>query len=151
VTGPAADAGFLADPGAVIAGVVHDAEPSLDRDGVAAAISRVAPSRAQQRRLAAALSEDPGLLTGEGAHGSPRVNALIQALLAAGVPGIVAPACPSCGRTVPLSSRRGETRCCRRCYDQGRLETCSRCGQPRQVTSRTADGDPVCGMCFRRD
>ena len=289
MTGPAAGAGFLADPGAVIAGVVHDAEPSLDRDGVAAAISRAAPTRAQQRRLASALSEDPGLLTsgrpegppqvellirnlqetgartlvlprcahcgepgrlvqcdgrlricsacdsrrrgaaepcsvcgsarqvaardqhgrprcsrcrpydhpdpvaaiaarvspgqpglddvitkaiprpfqrhqvlweldqrpglltGEGAHGSPRVNALIQALLAAGVPGIVAPACPSCGRTVPLNNRRGETRCCRRCYDQGRLETCSRCGQPRQVTSRTADGDPVCGMCFRRD
>jgi hypothetical protein len=294
VTGRAADTGFLADPRAVIAGIVHDAEPSLDRDEIEAAITRAAPSRAQQRRLAAAVEKDPGLLTsgrpegppqvellirdlqkagagklvlprcahcgeprrlvqfdgrlricsacdsrrrgaaepcsacgsarqvaardqhgrprcprcrpfgspdpvaaiaahvsrlgtgpgrpgiddvireaiprpfqlhqvlwelgqrpgllaGEGAHGSPRVSALIQALANAGVPGIVVPACPSCGRTVPLSHRRGETRCCRRCYDQHRLETCSRCGQPGHVASRTAAGDPVCGGCFRRD
>ena len=37
--GLAADAGFLAGPGAVIAGVVHDAEPSLGRDEIAAAIA----------------------------------------------------------------------------------------------------------------
>lgn len=286
--------GFLADPGAVIAGIVHDAEPSLDRDVIAAAITRAAPSRAQQRRLAAVLGEDPGLLTsgrpegppqvellirdlqpagarrlalprcahcgeprrlvqcdgrlricsacdrrrrgaaepcsvcgsarqvaardqhgrprctrcrpydspdpvaaiaahvsrhghgpvppgledvitsaipspfqrhqvlweldqrpvllaGEGAHGSPRVNVLIRALLDAGAPGIVAPACPWCGRTVPLSYRRGEGRCCRRCYDRDRLETCSRCGQAGDVASRTAAGDPVCSRCFRHD
>ncbi len=97
------------------------------------------------------LDQRPALLTGEGAHGSPRVNALIRALADAGVPGIVAPACPSCGWTVPLSNRRGETRCCRRCYDRDRLESCSRCGQPGHVASRTASGDPVCGGCFRRD
>ncbi|MGH3396549.1 MAG: hypothetical protein ACRDPO_17845, partial [Streptosporangiaceae bacterium] len=294
MTGPAAGAGFLTDPGAVIAGIVHDAEPALDLDEIAAAIGRAAPARAQQRRLAAALSGDPGLLTsgrpegppqiellirdlretgaqrlalprcahcdqprrlvqcdgsvricsacdhrrrgtaepcaicgatrqvaardrdgrprcarcrpcdspdpvaaiaahvsrlgpapvqpgldgvirkaipqsfqhhqvlweldqrpgllaGEGAHGSPRVNALIQALTAVGAPGIVAPDCPSCGRTVPLRHRRGEVRCCRRCYDQGRLETCSRCGQAGDVASRTAAGGPVCSGCFRRD
>ncbi len=284
--------GFLADPGAVIAGIVHDAEPSLDRDVIAAAITRAAPSRAAQRRLAAALGKDPGLLTsgrpegppqvellitdlqpagarrlalprcahcgeprrlvqcdgrlricsacdrrrrgaaepcsvcgsarqvaardqhgrprctrcrpydspdpvaaiaahvschgpvppgledvitsaipspfqrhqvlweldrrpallaGEGAHGSPRVNVLIRALLDAGVPGIVAPACPSCGQAVPLRYRLGETRCCRRCYDQDRLETCSRCGQAGDVASRTTAGGPVCSACFRRD
>jgi len=294
VTGPAAGAGFLTEPGAVIAGIVHDAEPALDQDEIAAAIARVAPARAQQRRLAAALSGDPslltsgrpegppqielliralqergarqlalprcarcdqprrlvqrdgslricsacdhgrrgaaepcavcgtarqvaardqhgrprcarcrpydspdpiaqiaahvsrlgtgldqlglagvirdaipqpfqchqvlweleqrpGLLTGEGAHGSPRANALIRALLAAGAAGVVAPACPSCGQTVPLSHQRGAARCCRRCYDQARLEACSRCGQPAQVTSRTAAGEPVCAGCFRRD
>ena len=293
MTGPVAGRdGFLADPGAVIAGIVHDAEPSLDRDVIAAAITRTAPSRARQRRLAAALSEDPGLLTsgrpegppqvellirdlqptgarqlvlpqcahcgeprrlvqcdgrlricsacdrrrrgaaepcsvcgsarqvaardqhgrprctrcrpydspdpvaaiaahvsrrgpvragledvitsaipspfqrhqvlweldqrpallaGEGALGSPRVNALIRALLGAGVPGIVAPACPSCRQTAPLRYRLGEMRCCRRCYDRDRLETCSRCGQASDVASRTAAGGPVCSRCFRRD
>ena len=55
--------GFLADPGSVIVGIVHGAEPSLDRDVIAASVTRTAPSRAQQRRLAAALSDDPGLLT----------------------------------------------------------------------------------------
>jgi len=295
VTCPAAGQdGFLTDPGAVITGIVHDAEPSLDRDVIAAAITRAAPSRAQQRRLAAALGEDPALLTsgrpegppqvellirdlqpagarrlalprcahcgeprrlvqcdgrlricsacdrrrrgaaepcsvcgsarqvaardqhgrprctrcrpydspdpvaaiaahvsrhgpgpvppgledvitsaipspfqrhqvlweldqrpallaGEGAHGSPRVNVLIRALLDAGVPGVVAPACPSCGQTVPLRYRLGETRCCRRCYDRDRLETCSRCGQAGDVASRTAAGGPVCSRCFRHD
>jgi hypothetical protein len=40
--------GFLADPVAAVVGVVHGAEPSLDRDVIAAAIIRAAPSRAQQ-------------------------------------------------------------------------------------------------------
>ncbi len=290
VTRPARDAGFLTEPGAVVAGIVHGVEPVLDQDGIAAAIARAARSRAQQRRLAAALSDDPGLLTsgrpegppqielliralqemgaqrlmlprcahcdqpgrlvqrdgslricsacdhlrrgtaqpcaicgstrqvaardqhgrprcarcrpgpvaqiaahasrlepgldhlrllevireaipqpfqhhqvlweldqrpglltGEGAHGSPRANALIRALLAAGAAGIVAPACPSCGRTVPLSHRRGAVRCCRRCYDQARSQVCSRCRQRAQVTSRTAAGEPVCASCFRQD
>jgi len=295
VTGPVTgQGGFLADPGAVIAGIVHDAEPSLDRDVIAAAITRAAPSRAQQRRLAAALSDDPGLLTsgrpegppqvellirdlqpagarklvlprcahcgeprrlvqrdgslricsacdrrrrgaaepcsvcgsarqvaardqhgrprcnrclpygspdpvagitahvsrrgpgpvragleevitsaipspfqrhqvlweldarpallaGEGAHGSPRVNVLIRALADAGVPGIAAPACPSCGQAVPLRFRLGEVRCCRRCYDRDRPGTCSRCGRAGDVASRTAAGDAVCSACFRRD
>jgi hypothetical protein len=288
------DDGFLADPGSVIAGIVHDAEPSLDRDVIAAVITRAAPSRAQQRRLAAALSDDPGLLTsgrpegppqvellirdlqpagarqlvlprcahcgeprrlvqcdgrlricsacdrrrrgpaepcsvcgsarqvaardqhgrprcnrclpydspdpvagiaahvsrrdpgavragledvitsaipspfqrhqvlweldarpallaGEGAHGSPRVNVLIRALVDAGVPGIVAPACPSCRQAVPLRFRLGEVRCCRRCYDRDRLEICSRCGQASHIASRTPAGDAVCSACFRRD
>ena len=295
MTGPVTgQGGFLADPGAVIAGIVHDAEPSLDRDVIAAAITRAAPSRAQQRRLAAALSDDPGLLTsgrpegppqvellirdlqpagtrklvlprcahcgkprrlvqcdgslricsacdrrrrgtagpcsvcgsarqvaardqhgrprcnrclpygspdpvagitahvsrrdpgpvragledvitsaipspfqrhqvlweldarpallaGEGAHGSPRVNVLIRALADAGVPGIVAPACPSCGQAAPLRYRLGEMRCCRRCYDRDRPGTCSRCGRAGEVASRTAAGAPVCSACFRRD
>jgi hypothetical protein len=294
VTGPAADAGFLTAPGTVIAGIVHGAEPSLDPGEIVAAVARAAPSRAQQRRLAAALGEDPGLLTcgrpegppqvellirdlrkagsrklvlprcahcgeprrlvqcdgrlricsacdrrrrgraepcsvcgsarqvaardqhgrprctrcrpydspdpvaaiaahvsrrapgpgragledvittaipspfqrhqvlweldkrpallaGEGAHGSPRVNALIQALADAGVRGIVAPDCPSCGRAVPLRYRLGEVRCCRRCYDRDRIGTCSRCGQASDIASRTPAGDPVCSGCFRRD
>jgi hypothetical protein len=50
VTGPATGAGFLAEPGAVIAGIVAGAEPTLGQDDVAAAIGRVAPSRAQPRR-----------------------------------------------------------------------------------------------------
>ena len=77
--------GFLADPGAVIAGIVHDAEPSLDRDVIAAAITRAAPSRAQQRRLAAALSDDPGLLTSGRPEGPPQVELLIRDLQPAGV------------------------------------------------------------------
>jgi len=80
VTGPATGAGFLAEPGTVIAGIVAGAEPALGRDDVAAAIGRAAPSRAQQRRLAAALSGDPGLLTSGRPEGPPQVELLIRAL-----------------------------------------------------------------------
>jgi hypothetical protein len=76
---------------------------------------------------------------------------LVRALADAGVPGIVVPACPSCGQEVPLRFRLGEVRCCRRCYDRGRLEACSRCGRVGDVASRTAAGDAVCSACFRRD
>ena len=63
----------------------------------------------------------------------------------------MAPACPSCSRTVRLSHRAGEERCCRRCYDQDQLQACSRCRQPAMVASRTAAGEPVCAGCFRQD
>jgi hypothetical protein len=111
----------------------------------------VVPSPFQRHQVLWELDQRPALLAGEGAHGSPRVNALIQALADAGVPGIVAPDCPSCGRTVPLRYRLGEVRCCRRCYDRDRVGTCSRCGQASDIASRTPAGDPVCSGCFRRD
>ena len=38
MTGPATGAGFLAEPGTVIAGIVAGAEPALGQDDVAAAI-----------------------------------------------------------------------------------------------------------------
>ena len=42
------------------------------------------PRPFQHHQVLRELDQCPGLLTGQGAHGSPRVNALIQALLAAG-------------------------------------------------------------------
>ena len=65
VTGrvPAGGSGFRSEPGAVIAAIVAGAEPGLGQAGIAAAVAQVAPSRAQQRRLADALTGDPGLLT----------------------------------------------------------------------------------------
>ena len=66
-------------------------------------IQQVIPQPFRQHQVLWELDRNPGLLTGEGAHGSPWVNVLIHALLAAGAVGIVAPACPSCGRAVRLS------------------------------------------------
>jgi hypothetical protein len=138
------------DPVAAIAARVR--RPGPGRPVTDDVIRKAIPQPFQQHQVLWEPGRRPALLAGEGAHGSPRVNALIRALADAGIPGIVAPACPSCGRTVPLSNRRGEVRCCcRRCYDRDRLESRSRCGQPGHVASRTAAGDPVCGGCFRRD
>jgi hypothetical protein len=114
-------------------------------------ITSAIPSPFQRHQVLWELDARPALLAGEGAHGSPRVNVLIGALVNAGVPGIVAPACPSCGQAVPLRFRLGEVRCCRRCYDLERPGTCSRCGRAGDTASRTAAGDPVCSACFRRD
>ena len=139
------------DPAARIAAHVSRLDPGLDHLRLAQVIGEAIPRPFQQHQVLWELDQRPGLLTGEGAHGSPRAVALIQALHAAGVSGVVAPACPSCGRTVPLSHRLGPARCCRRCYDQARLETCSRCQQPAQVASRSAAGEPVCSKCFRSD
>jgi len=139
------------DPARQIAAHVSRLGPGLDHPRLAEVIREAIPRPFQRHQVLWELDRCPGLLTGEGTHGSPRANALIQALLAAGAGGVVAPACPSCGRTVPLSHRLGPARCCRRCYDQARLEACSRCQQPAQVASRTAAGEPVCGKCFRSD
>ena len=143
--------GSGSDPIAGVMAHVSNLRPGLGQLRQREVIQQVIPQPFQQHQVLWELDRNPGLLTGEGAHGSPRVNVLIHALLAAGAAGIVAPACPSCGRAVRLSHRRGERRCCRRCYDQDQLQACSRCQQRTTVASRTAAGEPVCAGCFRQD
>lgn len=139
------------EPVARIAAHVSRLGPGLDHLRLAEVIREAIPRPFQRHQVLWELDRRPGLLTGDGACGSPRANALIHALLAAGAAGVVAPACPSCGRTVLLSHRHGPARCCRRCYEQARLEACSRCRQPAAVASRTTGGEPVCSRCFRSD
>jgi len=139
------------DPAGQIAAHVSRLGPGLDQPRLLEVIAEAIPRPFQRHQVLWELDRCPGLLTGGGAHGSPRANALIQALLAAGAVGVVAPACPWCGRTVPLSNRRGEMRCCLRCWLRARLEACSRCQQRAPVASRTAAGEPVCSKCFRAD
>ena len=137
-----------------VAGVIAHVSrlgPRLDQARLREVIGQAVPQPFQQHQVLWDLDRNPGLLTGDGAHGSPRINVLIHALLAAGAAGIVAPACPSCGRTVRLSHRHGEQRCCRRCYDQQQLQACSRCQQRTMAASRTAAAEPVCTGCFRQD
>ena len=139
------------EPVAGVIAHVSRLDPRLDQARLREVIGQAVPQPFQQHQVLWELDRNPRLLTGDGAHGSPRINVLIHALLAAGAAGIVAPACPSCGRTVRLSHRHGEQRCCRRCYDQGQLQACSRCRQPAMAASRTGAGEPVCAGCFRRD
>ena len=141
--------GFLAAPGAVTAGIVHDAEPSLDRDVIAAAITRAAPSRAQQRRLAAALGEDPGLLTSGRPEGPPQVELLIRDLQQAGARQLALPRCARCGQPRRLVQRDGRLRICSACdrRRRGAAEPCSVCGSARQVAARDQHGRPRCTRC----
>ncbi|MEU8927523.1 hypothetical protein AB0D10_42570 [Kitasatospora sp. NPDC048545] len=123
----------------------------LSDDELAAVVTEVLPLPAQQQAMARDLTNRPDLLTGQGAHGSPRVIALIAALVARGATNITVPACPICQRVAPLNYARDNARCCRRCYDQARLQPCSSCKIPSPVTTRTADGEPLCAPCMRRD
>ena len=139
------------DPVTAIMAHVSHLDPGLDQARVREVIQQAIPQPFQHHQVLWELDQHPELLTGRGAHGSPRINGLIWALLAAGADGIAAPACPSCARTVRLSHQRGGLRCCRRCYDHDQLRVCSRCQQRTPVASRTPAGEPVCTGCFRQD
>lgn len=139
------------NPDTRIADHITTLDPGLDHPILLEVIQQAVPQPFQRHRVLWELDECPALLTGEAAHGSPRINALVHALLAAGARNIVAPPCPSCGRTARLSHQLGGQRCCRRCYDQDKLQECSRCQRRTHVTSRTSTGKPVCINCFRAD
>jgi hypothetical protein len=140
------------DPVEEISTTIVQLDPAQDPQLLAEIIQTAIPQQFQRHQVLRELQDRPELLTGQGAYGSARVNALIQALVSAGIGGVVAPACPSCGRIVPLVSKhRDGRRCCSRCYDHQHHAPCSRCGRSRRVCSRTAAGEAVCGPCYRRD
>ena len=72
------------DPAGQIAAHVSRLGPGLDQPRLLEVIAEAIPRPFQRHQVLWELDRCPGLLTGGGAHGSPRANALIQALLAAG-------------------------------------------------------------------
>lgn len=139
------------DPLEVICRAVRLADPDLSTEKVIEAVRQVAAGAAQQRKLGWALEASPDLLTGSGAHGTPKVIFLIEALVAGGSTGVVRPSCPYCDQVAPLKFTREQLRCCRRCYDQSRLAECARCHRPKPTNGRTKDGESVCESCYRSD
>lgn len=92
------------DPIEEISTTIVQLDPGQKPQLLAEIIRTAIPRQFQRHKVLWELQERPELLTGQGAYGSARVNALIQALVSAGIGGVVAPACPSCGRVVPLVS-----------------------------------------------
>ncbi|MFF5030416.1 site-specific integrase, partial [Streptomyces collinus] len=90
------------DPVTVVHELITSIAPDADRDVIAEALRRTAPSRPTYRqRLVWALEENPRLLTGEGYLAPHRaILRFIDLLHEAGVAGIVRPACPRCHRVV---------------------------------------------------
>jgi hypothetical protein len=129
--------------------IVTGIESVLHRDTVVTAVREAIPQLPQLHRTAAALRDAPDLLTGRGAHGSPRVIALIEALIAQGATNIVAPPCSSCGKVTKLRHSLNGLRCCKRCYEAARKEMCSGCGNVREVSLRI-EGRPLCSSCSGR-
>ncbi|GCB00037.1 hypothetical protein NCCNTM_36710 [Mycolicibacterium sp. NCC-Tsukiji] len=140
------------DPISVIHTVVARLDPAVDRDLIASAVSRLASRPAHQRKVAWALEAAPELLTGAGHLAAVRaIIPLIDALYAAGVAGIVRPACPRCGRVVRIDKPLDGQRVCRTCIAHTRIEECARCGARREPATRDEQGRPLCPNCLVTD
>ncbi|HEV3295007.1 MAG TPA: hypothetical protein VG123_39010 [Streptosporangiaceae bacterium] len=63
------------DPAAIIAGIVAEIDPAVPAGSVISAVQAVAARSGQRHRLAWALQDEPGLLTGVGARGTHAVGA----------------------------------------------------------------------------
>jgi hypothetical protein len=141
-----------ADPAAIVARIIAMIDPGVPAETVRAAVHAAAPGSGQCRRLAWALQDNPGLLTGAGARAPvPSVLRLIDALAGAGAQRIVRPACPHCGRVIALVKPRDGLRLCRSCVARSRAEPCSRCGVVREPATRDEHGRPLCPYCLISD
>jgi hypothetical protein len=121
------------DPLAVLAAAVTTADPSLAADTVTAAALRVFSKTANLRKLAWAVEENPGLLTGDGARAPVMgILRLIDELAASGAENVIRPACGSCGRVMLLYRRIGGLWCCRNCVARTRTVQCARCGTMKE-------------------
>ena len=140
------------DPAAIVAGIIAVIDPDVLAGTIMAAVHAAAPGAGQRRRLAWALQDHPGLLTGAGARAPvPSVLRLIDALADAGAQRIVRPACPHCGRVIALVKPRDGVRLCRNCVARSRAVTCSRCGVVREAATRDEHGRPLCPYCLISD
>jgi hypothetical protein len=140
------------DPREVLLQVINSIDPDLETHVVGAAIEQVVTKAAHLQKLAWALEESPGLLTGDGAKAPfPMVLRLIDALCDAGATRIQRPACPRCRRVVTLSKQRDGSRICRNCFARARAVACSQCGRVCEPAARDADGRPLCPYCLISD
>jgi hypothetical protein len=135
----------LADPIAVIVGLVADRDPTVDRALVADVVTDLAGGRAKRRRLAQALLDKPAVLA-DGRSPAPRAVAdLLIALRKAGATNVSAPVCAECGKPLRTFQRRGEDWYCGVCGPV--REPCGACGQLRRVRCRDREGRPRCAQC----
>jgi hypothetical protein len=140
------------DPVAILTGVITGLDPSLPAGRIAAAAWRAQPGPAKLRRLAWAVEDAPGLLTGDGAHAPmPAVLRLIDELCDAGAQAITRPACPRCHRVIRLTQRIGGQWLCRNCVARSRAQPCSQCGAMREAATRDEHGRPLCSNCLVND
>jgi hypothetical protein len=140
------------DPVTVIHGIIAELDPGVSRDAVADAVRRAAPRPSYQQKLAWALEDNPGLLTGEG-HLAPwrAIPRLVEELHAGGVAGIVRPSCPRCHRVIRIDKPLDGVRVCRMCIARSRIQQCARCGARREPVTRDEVGRPLCANCFIAD
>jgi hypothetical protein len=132
--------------------LMAELEPGLSADAVLGALEQAAARHGGRWRIAAAVTAQPGLLTGEGARAPvPGVLRFISALARAGATSVVEPPCPRCGRQRPLGVPVEGLRLCAGCRSKARAVLCGRCGKVRQPARLNDGGQPVCMNCWHRD
>ena len=124
--------------------------PTLSSEVAAAAVSTVAPSTEERRRLARWLRNQPAELGSIGSDCPPAAVRLLDELTARGL-SVARPRCVDCGRHRPLPSVVDGGRVCSQCYMVRRAEPCARCGRTKLVSARQANGLAVCQRCRASD
>lgn len=151
LAGRSRNGGMDPDPAQVVAAVVAELDPAVDRTDMAALLCEMVPYPRRRQTIADQLTNRPDLLTGAGAHGSASIVTLIQALRERGVAGVVAPACPFCHRLVSLPRGRDGLRCCKSCWNQAHEKRCAQCGELAVMNRRTDHGGALCAACSRTE
>jgi len=140
------------DPAGALIALMTRLEPALAPDAVLAALDQAAARPDGRRRIAAAVTGQPDLLTGQGASAPiPGVLRFISALAGAGATAVVEPPCPRCGRQRQLGDPVDGLRVCGGCRSKARALRCGRCGKVRSTARRDDGGKPLCQNCWRRD
>ena len=153
---PATEASADHRHGAVTVGgllaLMAELEPTLSAEAVLGALGQAAARHDGRWRIAAAVTAQPGLLTGEGASAPvPGVLRFISALASVGATSVVEPPCPRCGRQRQLGGPVEGLRLCAGCRSKARAVLCGRCGKVRQPARLNHGGQPVCVNCWHRD
>jgi len=133
------------DPVDALLILLSELEPVLGSEVVLEALGQAAARPDGRRRIARAVVDRPGLLTGQGARAEfPGVLRFISALVKAGAIVVVEPPCPRCGRRKQLSALVDGLRLCAGCGKRARALRCGRCGAVRSPARRNDNGQPIC-------
>jgi hypothetical protein len=140
------------DPAGALLALLAELEPALSPEAVLDALDQAAARPDGRRRIAAAVTGQPGLLTGQGARAPiPGVLRFTSALARAGAAAVVEPSCPRCGRQRPLGVPVDGLRLCAGCRSKARALRCGRCGKARPPARLNDGGQPICQNCWHRD
>ena len=140
------------DPAGALLALMARLEPALAPEAVLAALSKAAARPDGRGRIAAAVTGQPELLTGQGARAPiPGILRFISALAGAGATAVVEPPCPRCGRQRQLGNPVEGLRVCGGCRSKARALRCGRCGKVRSIARSNDGGKPLCQNCWHRD
>ena len=144
--------GCPGDPVGALLALLAELEPGLSPEAVLGALEQAAARPDGRRRVAAAVTGQPGLLTGQGARAPvPGVLRFASALARAGATAVIEPPCPRCGRQRQFGIPVEGLRLCAGCRSKARAVPCGRCAKVRQPARLNDGGQPVCQNCWHRD